>query len=311
MTKYIKKQLILKMKKPKLSIIILNYNTADLLADCLNSLKKVKNELNFEVIVVDNGSIDNSIEVVKSKYKWVNLIKSKTNLGFAAGNNLAKNKCKGDYVLFLNSDTIVYPKTLKKTVKYLEKHNDVGALGCRTELSTGKLDKDCRRSFPTPWVSFTHFSHIDKIFPKSPVFSKYWYSYVPDNKTIEVEALQGAFLLSPKKVLDKAGWFDEDYFLDGEDIDLCWKIHSLGLKNIYYADAKILHLKGATKGKNKKMNKNASKKERLKYVTAGVNSMQIFYTKRLKDKYPFYIDLMVLMGIRLIKYTRIARLYLQ
>lgn len=296
--------------KPELSIIILSYNTKKLLKDCLNSLIKVKKEIFFEVLVPDNGSTDGSCEMVEKDYKWAKLIRIGDNLGFAAGNNVAKDYCKGKYILFLNSDTIVEKGTLKKTVEYLKKNKDVGAVTCKIELPDGNLDKDARRSFPTPWVSFTHLAlKIDKIFPESELFAKYWYGYIPENVTHEVDVLQGAYFLTYKKILDKVGWFDEDYFLDGEDIDLCWKIKQEGYKIIYYPEVKIIHVKGASKGK-KKAKKKVPLKSRLKFRMAGVNSMEIFYRKRLWDQYPTVLNIFVILGIKLLKAIRVIQVIL-
>lgn len=255
--------------EPKLSIVILNYNTAELLRDCLDSLRKVEREVAFETIVADNGSTDDSVAMVRRKFPEVKIVENKENLGFARGNNSARKFCNGQDVLFLNTDSIVYPNTLRETVDYLNNHKNVGALTCKVLLPDGKLDKDSRRSFPTPWVSFSHLViPLDRIFPHSKSFSKYWYGYLPEDREAEVDVIQGVFFLTPKKVLDRVGWFDEDYFLDGEDIDLCWKIKALGYKIIYYPKVSIFHLKGATKGKNKATLKKVSWEQRLKFRMA-------------------------------------------
>jgi hypothetical protein len=288
------------MKKPKVSIIILSYNTKGLLRDCLNSLKAARNEIPFEVIVSDNGSKDESVEMVKEDFDWVKLVENKKNLGFAAGNNAARGLCKGEYVLFLNSDTEVKKGAIKETVKYLDEHKDVGAIGCKIVLTNGRLDQDARRSFPTPWVALTHFSGLDRVFPKSKLLARYWYGYKSENEVHEVDVLQGAFFLARKKVLDQVDWFDEDYFLDGEDIDLCWKIKEAGYKIIYYPKVSIIHIKKASKKKNDKVKFS----QRLKFVMAGVNSMEIFYKKRLWKKYPLFLNLLVLLGIRVLKAIR-------
>src|SRR3989344_8923284 len=160
--------------RPKLSIVILNYNTKDLLRDCLLSLKKVRGEIDFEVIVPDNGSTDGSPEMAEKDFPWVKrVVKIGKNLGFAAGNNKARQFASGKYVLFLNSDTVVHKNTLKYTLTYLKKRRDVGALTCKIVLPNGELDKDTRRSFITPWIGLVHlYLRLDRIFPKSALFSK-------------------------------------------------------------------------------------------------------------------------------------------
>lgn len=299
------------MTDPKLSIIVLSFNTKDLLRNCLLSLEKVKEELSFEVIVVDNASLDNSAKMVKKEFPRFKVVENKKNLGFAAGNNSAREYCQGEYILFLNSDTIVNKNVLKKTVRYMDKHKKVGALSCKLVLANGQMDKDARRSFPTPWVSLTHLVlRLDKLFPTSPLFARYWYGYISENRIHEVDVIQGAYFLSRKKILDKLNWFDEDYFLDGEDVDLCWRIWQLGFKILYYPKVYILHLKGASKGKKDSKRKIALR-SKLKFRMAGVNSMEIFYRKRLWDEYPFALNILVLTGIKILKLIRLARVVLE
>lgn len=295
------------MKNSKLSIVILNYNTSELLEGCLASLDKVKNEVTFEVVVVDNDSTDNSLEMLQKKFKEVEVVETGENLGFARGNNQAKTKVSGNYVLFLNTDTLISKGVLKKSLDYFKKH-DLGALTCKLILRDGSIDRDCRRSFITPWIGLVHlFLKLDRLFPKSKLFSKYWYGYLPDNEIHEVDAIEGAFFLTSKKILDEVGWFDEDYFLDAEDIDLCWKIKSKGYKIVYYPEVSTLHLKGATKGKNRGEKKYISFSDKLKYRLSGVNSMGIFYRKRLWNQYPLVLNYLVSIGIFILKVIRISQ----
>lgn len=282
------------MKEPQLSIIIVSYNTKNLLEDCLNSLENVKDELIFEIIVVDNASSDGSQEMIRANFPNVKLIESTQNLGFSAGNNLARKNVRGEYVLFLNSDTEVHEGTLKGTVQYMKEHPKVGALTCRTVLANGKDDRDARRSFPTPWVALSHFSYLDRLFPKSEFFSKYWYGYISPEEEHEVDVLQGAFFLSRKSILDDVDWYDETYFLNGEDIDLSWKIKNAGWKIMYVPRYSITHVKKASK----------RGKHRFKSEVSGVKSMEIFYRNRMWDKYPIYINWLVIGGIQGMKIIR-------
>jgi GT2 family glycosyltransferase len=291
-------------KKPELSIIILNYNTEELLEDCLNSIKRYKNEVPLEVIVSDNDSTDNSVDMVRKKFPWVKILEGE-NAGFSVGNNRAKNEVKGNLILFLNPDTVVKKGVLAKTVSYLKKNKDVGAVTCKLVLPSGELDKDVRRSFPTPWVSLTHLVlRLDRLFPKSKLFAKYWYGYISENKTHEVDAIQGAYFLSWKHILDSVGWFDEEYFFDGEDIDLCWRIKEAGWKLVYYPKVSIIHVKGVTKGKSKKWKHKVPLEQRLKLRMAGMNSMERFYKKNLWNKYPLLFNWLVIFGIRFFKLIR-------
>lgn len=288
-----------------LSIIIVSYNTRELLDKCIFSVLKRKNEVDFELIVVDNNSRDGLVELMEDKYPGVKLIKNSENLGFAKANNAARKIAKGKYILFLNSDTVVHKSTLGKTVKFLEENGDVASVTCKTVLPTGKLDKDVRRSFPTPWVSFTHLIlKLDRLFPKSELFSKYWYGYIDEDETHDVDVVQGAFHLTRKKVLSEVGWFDEDYFLDGEDIDLCWRIKEAGWRIVYYPEVKITHYKKASK----RSEMSASEKRRI--IGAGVDAMELFYRKRLWSEYPLFVNYLIITGTKTVRFMRILSTYL-
>lgn len=294
----------MKDKKVELSVVILNYNTKELLEDCLNSVKKYMDEVPMEVIVSDNASTDESAKTIRTKFPWVKLLEG-PNEGFSKGNNRARPDVNGKMVLFLNPDTVVHKSVFEKTVRYLREHAEVGALTCKLVLPSGELDKDTRRSFPTPWVAFTHLVlRADKFFPKSPLFGQYWYGYIPDTATHEVDAIQGAFFLTWKKILDQVGWFDEKYFFDGEDLDLCFQIHKAGYKLIYFPEVYIDHLKGVTKGKVKKWRHKVDLKQRMKLRMAGMNSMERFYRKNLWKRYPLLFSWFVILGIRTFKVVR-------
>ena len=173
---------------------------------------------------------------------------------------------------------------------------------CKLVLPDGSLDRDIRRRFPTPRISFNRL-----VLGKT---REYYYEDVPADKIQEVEAIQGAFFLSWKSILDKVGWFDEGYFFDGEDVDLCYQIHKLGYKLVYYPDVYITHLKGVTKGKVAKWKYKVTPQQRKKLRLAGVASMERFFKKNLWDKYPVWFDYFVLLGINLFKIIRYIRVAL-
>ena len=285
-------------KKVELSVIILNYNTKELLEDCLNSIKKYEHEVPLEVIVSDNASTDGSPDMIRNKFPWVKLIEGE-NEGFSRGNNRARRLVRGEMVLFLNPDTIVHEGVFAKTVGYLKEHPDVGAVTCKLILPDGSLDRDVRRRFPTPRISFNRL-----ILGKS---REYYYEDIPDTTTHEVEAIQGAFFLSWKKILDKVGWYDPAYFFDGEDVDLCYQIYKAGYKLVYYPEVYITHLKGVTKGKVKKWRFKVTGAQRKKLRLAGVASMELFFRKNLWKKYPIWFDYFVIFGINVFKIIRYVK----
>ncbi|KKR50751.1 MAG: hypothetical protein UT88_C0044G0002 [Candidatus Woesebacteria bacterium GW2011_GWD2_40_19] len=155
----------------------------------------------------DNSSADGSPEMVRRKFPWVKYTEG-PNEGFSKGNNRARPMVTGDMVLFLNPDTIVHKDVFAKTVIFLKEHPNAGAVTCKLVLPNGKMDKDTRRRFPTPKIAFQHLILGNG--------KAYWYEDISENITHEVEAIQGAFFLTRKKVLDEVGWFDEKYFFDGE-----------------------------------------------------------------------------------------------
>jgi hypothetical protein len=283
------------MKKPELSVIILNYNTKDLLFNCLDSLKKHANGVSLEVIVSDNGSTDGSIEMVSNKFPSVKCLVG-PNTSFANGNNRARGVARGEFILFLNSDTVVKENTLAETTAFFKSHKDVGVVTCKLVLPNGKLDKDARRRFPTPWISFKRFFLGNA--------REYWYESVDENKILEVDSVEGAFLLTRKNILDKVDWFDENYLFDGEDLDICFRIKKLGYKIIYFPEVSITHFKGATKGKVSEFKSKVPPELILKRRMEGVNSMEYFYKKNLWNSYPILFNYFVLSGIKLLKLAR-------
>ena len=286
--------------KIELSVIILNYNTKELLADCLNSVRKNMLEIPMEVIVSDNASTDGGPQMVRKKFPWVKLVEG-PNEGFSKGNNRARPFVNGKMVLFLNPDTVVYKNVFKETVGYLKNHKDVGALTCKLVLPDGRLDKDTRRRFPTPWISFQHLILGNN--------KNYWYEDVSDKKIQVVDTIQGAYLLTRNEILDKVGWWDEGYYFDGEDLDLCYQIHKEGYKIVYFPKVYITHIKGVTKGKVSKWKHKVTAKQRQKLRLSGVASMERFYKKNLWDKYPILFNYFVILGInffKIIRYIKVA-----
>ena len=279
------------MTKPKLTIIILNHDTSELLKNCLNSIYQYKNEVSFEVIVSDNASTDESVDLIKNQFKWVKLVQG-PNISFSDGNNRARKYTKGKYVLFLNSDTIVHKNTLKKCVEYLDNHSNVGALTCKLVLPNGELDKDARRRFPTPWISFK------KLFLGNG--RNYWYDEVSPEIIQEVDAIQGAFFLSRKNILDKVGWWDEKFIYDGEDLDLSYQIKKAGYEIVYFPQVSIIHLKKATKNKVVTIS--------LRAKMEGLNSMEYFFKKNLWNNYPIIFNYFVITGIKFLKLLRYLQL---
>ncbi|MBI1872242.1 glycosyltransferase family 2 protein, partial [Candidatus Collierbacteria bacterium] len=298
------------MKIKDLSIIIVNFNTADLLADCLNSIFKATFPKNgLEVIVVDNASRDNSIKMVKAEFPEVILIKNKKNLGFAKANNIGAKKATGRYLLFLNSDTVIKRYSLVKPLKFLKNHPKVGALTIKLITKDGQTDIDNHRGYPTPWASFTHFTGLSAIFPQSTFFNSYYLGLKKLNRIHSIPVAAGSFLMMPSKVYSEIGGWDEAYYFYGEDIDLCYRIGQAGYKIIYYPKVSSLHLKGASSGIRKETAKvsKADSATKIKIAKSSAEAMKIFYKKFYVKKYPRIVTFLVLSAITLKGWLRILK----
>ncbi|MCL5439113.1 MAG: glycosyltransferase family 2 protein [Patescibacteria group bacterium] len=283
-----------------LSIVIVSYNTKEFLKKCLKSIKN-NCRLNYEVIVVDNGSVDGSAEVIDKEFKNVILFQNAKNLGFSKANNIGIKKANGKYVLFLNSDTEIKQQTLEEIFEFMEKNKYVGVATCKVELPNGSLDDACHRGFPTPWNSFTHFSGISKIFPYSNLFNGYHLGWKNLNTIHEIDACAGAFMFTRKKAGDEIGWWDEDYFWYGEDLDFCYRLKKKGWKIYFIPSVSTLHYKGISGGiKNHSKHLSTADSETRKFATkARFDAMKIFYNKHYKNKYPKIVTWLILQGINL------------
>lgn len=303
------------MKNPKLdlSIIIVNYNTKDLLDDCLNSVvSAVQPKNGLEIIVVDNASTDNSVQMVAKKYPQVKLVSNSKNFGFAKANNIGFEQAEGKSLLFLNSDTVVKRYSFVKPLKFLKNHPRVGAITIKLVTKDGSVDTDNHRGFPTPWASFCHFFGLSSLFPKSTLLNSYHLGLRKLNRIHTIPVAAGSFLMMPSKLFDQIGRWDESYYFYGEDIDLCYRINSAGYKIIYYPKVSALHLKGASSGLRKETANlvKPSKETRIKVAKASITAMKTFYNKFYAKRYPRPITWLVLAGVTIKGWLRVVKHYL-
>lgn len=296
------------MNKIDLSIIILNYNTKRHTLEAVESVEKnypeeVRTGV-YEVIVADNASPDGSLTAFQdyrkqTKIKSFHVVDNKENIGFAAGNNKGVPSAKGRYVLFLNPDTIVPSNTLTRMINFMDGHPDTGAATCRIDLPTGGIDESSHRGFPTPWNAFTHFSGLERLFPKSQLFT----GYIQGSKDLtgihEVDAISGAFLFVRREVGEQIGWWDVEYFFYGEDLQFCYNIRKLGYKIYYVPDVSILHYGGVSSGIKKQSHHitTADRERRKKMQVHRFDAMRIFYRKNYDAKYPKILTMLVSKGI--------------
>ncbi len=297
--------------KPDLSIIVLNYNVRDLLLDCLKSIFKNQTpEDNWQIIVVDNASVDDSVEAVKKEFgEKIDLCLNKDNLGFGQGNNSGLPAANAETILFLNPDTLVVDDVIQKSYQLLHSEEKIGAVGCRTEFPTGQLDYSSHRGFPTPWNSLAYFSGLSGLFPKSKFFSGYTATYLDINKTGEIDCTSGSFLIVKKEAGENIGWWDKDYFWNGEDIEFCFSLKEKGWKIMYLADEKIIHFKGSSSGLQETAKVVVPKERRIKSAKFAAQAMRIFFMKHYYKKYPPIIRDFILLGINLLEKYRMFKIH--
>jgi len=269
-----------------LSVVIVNYNVAYFLEQCLHSVFKAQGNLNLEVFVVDNDSVDGSVEMVRSKFPQVKLLANKKNVGFSTANNQAIKESGGKYVLLLNPDTLVEEDTFEKSVAFMNDHPDGGGLGVKMIDGRGRFLAESKRGLPTPKVAFYKIFGLSALFPKSKTFGQYHLGYLSKNEIHSVPVLSGAFMLMRKECLDKVGFLDESFFMYGEDIDLSYRITQGGYKNYYFPKTRIIHYKGES-----------TKKSSVNYVIVFYRAMLIFARKHFSTRHARFYSYLINIAV--------------
>lgn len=255
-----------------LSIIIVNYNVKEFLQNLIHSIEKASLNLTKEIIIVDNASDDGSVEFIREKFPQAKLIANQKNLGFGKANNIGLKQASGKYILLINPDTLVAEDTFEKMIKFFESNPEAGLAGCKILNPDGSLQLACRRSFPGPWTSFTKVTGLSSLFPNNKVFARYNLTYLDENKTYEVDAISGSFMMMLKEVYAKVGGFDEQFFMYGEDLDLCYRIQKSGFKVYYVHSTQIIHYKGES-----------TKRSSLDETKVFYSAMHLFVKKHLSS----------------------------
>jgi GT2 family glycosyltransferase len=222
-----------------LSIVIVSYNTAGMLRDCLRSLPTATSGLTTETFVVDNSSPDDSAGMVAAEFPDVRLIANRENAGFTRANNQALRLCVGRNVVILNPDTEPEPGSLTILSRYLDEHPDVGAVGPMLLNTDGSLQHN-GRPFPTPWREFIGHSGLRNL-NRAAYDRKYEYGREDFDVEWETDQVSGACLMLPHSVMDKVGMLDEDFFMFYEEIEWCWRIHRAGYRVLYVPRSRVVH----------------------------------------------------------------------
>ena len=279
-----------------IGIVIVNWNTCDLLRRCLETVFASRGELGMRVVVVDNASSDGSADMVADCFPQVELIVQTDNLGYPRGNNVglrhlgfhAKDDVSADaprYALLLNPDTELPPAALANMLAFMDSRLDIGAAGPKLVLPDGSLDKACRRGFPTPLVSFYHYAGLARLFPRSRRFGMYNMTFADENQDIEVDSVVGAYMQVRREAIERVGLLDEAFFMYGEDLDWAYRVKAAGYKIWYHAGVTVKHVKRAASRQ--------SPRAQFEFWRA----MLIFYRKHFRRDTRLPVHLLILTAL--------------
>ncbi|MCL4489959.1 MAG: glycosyltransferase family 2 protein [Chloroflexi bacterium] len=274
---------------PTVSICIVTCRARDLLKDCLQSIC-VNTRAPYEIIVVDNASKDGTVEMLRRDFPFVRLIQNDHNAGFGRPSNQALRVSSGKYALLLNNDTIVLPQAIDLLVAFMETHPDAGICGPKVLNRDGSMQKQCRRSYATPWDLFCYFSGLAALFPKSRLFARYLVTYADANATMAVDSVSGSCMLVRRTLMDQIGLLDERFFAYQEDTDYCFRANHAGWRIYYHPDAQIVHF--ASHG--------GSRVDPFRSIVEWHKSYLLYYRKNLASRY-FFLFNWVYYGAMLLK----------
>ena len=280
-----------------LSICIVTYQARDYLENCLYSINEHTHGLNYELLIVDNGSQDGTSNMLRQAFPDTTLIVNHNNLGFTKPANQAMKAAQGDAVLLLNPDTLISSNAFKKMINFLDENPSVGIVGPKVLNPDGTLQGPCRRSEARPWDVFTYFSGLAALFPKDKRFSGYTMSYLDENSPNEVQGVSGSCMMIRRDVIDQIGYFDELFFAYQEDADYCLRARKAGWMVFYDPEAVITHYGG----------QGGSRVEPYRSILAWHKSYFLYYRKHFAQDYPFvfnwfyYMAMVVKLGFSLLK----------
>ncbi len=271
--------------RPLVSALVVSYNVRDLLLEALEALYE-STEVPLEAVVVDNASSDGSADAVAERYPAAKLVRLSKNVGFGRANNLGLQQCRGRFVLLLNPDVLLSAGSLAKLADFMLVRPDVGAVGPRVRRPDNSLDLAGRRAFPTPATALYRFTGLNRLFPKSRRFNRYNLGYVREDTTHEIDAGTAACLLVRRAAIDRVGLFDPDYFMYGEDLDLCFRLKTAGWKVFYLPAAEAIHVKGA-----------ATRQAAMRMLFEFHRAMWTFHHKHYAEDLPAFANGLVWAGI--------------
>ena len=263
----------------KLTVVIVSYNVRCYLEQCIVSVQRAAQDIDYELYVVDNDSHDDTVHYISRRFAdELTLIECQHNLGFARANNIAIRQSESEYVLLLNPDTFVSEDSFRRVLAFMDYHPQAGGVGVKMYNSNGTVARESRRGMPTPWVSLLKMMGLSR---------RYYLSDLPWDEPCQIEVMSGAFCMLRRSVLDRVGLLDKDFFMYGEDIDLSYRILKGGYQN-WYVPVSIVHYKGES-----------TQKSSYRYVHVFYQAMLIFFRKHYG-----HLSIFVTIPIKLAIYFR-------
>lgn len=283
-----------------LSVVIVNLNTRDELRDCLTSVLGADSG-SAEIIVVDQASVDGSVEMLHGEFPEMPLIRNTENLGFAKASNQGIKASSGRYVILLNPDCIVHPGAFTEIVRFGDAHPDAGIFGIRILNSDGSVFESCRR-FPTLAAGIFRNAILARLFPNNPYIKEYLMADWDHSEVAEVDWVSGAALVIRRELLDDIGPFDERFFMYCEDVDIAYRAKQAGWKVMYFPGATVVHLRARSSDQNP-----------VRMIVAFHRSMYLFFKKHYAERSSILVRAIVPLGLifrtcLLVTHNRLSRI---
>lgn len=272
-----------------ISVCIVSFNSRDYLKDCLDSLRRQPPFPNMEIIVVDNGSRDGTVEMLRSGFPEVKVIQNNENLGYTVPMNQALQIAQGRYLVQLNPDTLVREGAFAVIFHYLEEHPETGVCTLKVLNRDGTLQRQCRRSEARPWDVLSYFLGLWRVFPRSRFFGRYLLTYLEEDKIAEVEAVSGSCMFIRREVIEQIGYLDERFFAYQEDTDFCVRARKAGWKVEYVPLGEVVHLGGH----------GGTRVQVYRSIIAWHRSYELYYRKHLAGQYFFLVNWLMYLAIYL------------
>ena len=276
---------------PDVSVVIINWNTKDLVIECIRSIREHTHTTKLEIIIVDNGSTDGTQLAIHKKFPGVKFIQNNENLGFAKANNIGMRIAVGKFICLVNSDVEIRGECIDRMYNYLEDMRDIGMLGPKTFYPNGEIQHTCKQ-FPSIWTSFCEAIGLHNYFKKCKFMSPEEMTFFGYDETHEVDVVSGSFMMVKRETIDRVGLFDENFFFYSEDVDWCRRIWKAGWKVVFYHEAEIIHHEGGS-----------SKTDRAKYSIQLLNAKLQYWSK--------YYGSVTVLCVKCIKVLQLLRKVVQ